>query len=287
MAEVNKLYLKIGTKEQYTSKKASLAEPAKTLALTPLASEFTSNTDNDGVLKFAVSGTTVTVSKSQVAKYENSGQNVGTTVNVQYVPYNSSTQSGYVPNFNWLAFWKGGYNTGGSSNLQYCWKGSMVGTGSTTTTTVGSTSRPVYVNNGTATQCSTPASGAWWAGIPTVSGGGVMEVGKYIDFHNTTAATSDYDVRIDCGAPTAARVLTLPDKTGTLMTTADFKDTAYTNNVYHSIYFAGADNTAGAITTVGMAAEATLSFNPSTKKFKYTTTDGTALNFGLTKVTSW
>ena len=104
MAEVNKLYLKIGTKEQYTSKKASLAEPAKTLALTPLASEFTSNTDNDGVLKFAVSGTTVTVSKSQVAKYENSGQNVGTTVNVQYVPYNSSTQSGYVPNFNWLAF---------------------------------------------------------------------------------------------------------------------------------------------------------------------------------------
>lgn len=41
-----------------------------------------------------------------------------------------------------------------------------------------------------------PASGAWFQGTPTVSSSGVTEIGKYLDFHSTSAGTSDYDVRI-------------------------------------------------------------------------------------------
>jgi hypothetical protein len=42
-----------------------------------------------------------------------------------------------------------------------------------------------------------PKSGDWFSGgIPTVATDGVMEIGKYIDFHNTDASTNDYDVRL-------------------------------------------------------------------------------------------
>ena len=42
-----------------------------------------------------------------------------------------------------------------------------------------------------------PKSGNWWnGGVVRVSGDGVAEVGKYIDFHATTSSTADYDVRL-------------------------------------------------------------------------------------------
>lgn len=243
MAEVNKLYLKIGTKAQYNSKKASLAEPAKTLALTPLAEEFSSNT-TAGKGQFGVAGVTITTLTGTV----------GSGVKPVYLNSGTITAS---------------------------------------TSSVGNNSRPVYMNAGTVTQVNIPGSGAWFTGVPSVATDGVMEIGRYIDFHPTNASTADYGVRLDSGVTTNQRTFLFP--TGTnggvyiLMTTSDFRDVAYTDNAYHSIYFASADNNAGEIggNGIGMAAEATLSFNPSTKKFKYTTTDGTALNFGLQKVSSW
>ena len=43
----------------------------------------------------------------------------------------------------------------------------------------------------------TPVSGDWWnGGFPKVGTDGVMEIGKYIDFHETDAGTSDYDYRM-------------------------------------------------------------------------------------------
>ena len=43
----------------------------------------------------------------------------------------------------------------------------------------------------------TGASGNWWAGnVVKVRTDGVMEAGKYIDFHNTDTSTADYDVRL-------------------------------------------------------------------------------------------
>jgi len=86
---------------------------------------------------------------------------------------------------------------------------------------VGSSDRPIYLSSGTATQCNTPASGNWFRGVPYVYSGGVMEVGRYIDFHPTNSSTLDYSKRIDAGTGTTARTLTLPDKTGTLACTSD------------------------------------------------------------------
>ena len=43
-----------------------------------------------------------------------------------------------------------------------------------------------------------PTSGNWFRGAPVIGGDGLMEVGRYIDFHNTNTATNDFDVRLDC-----------------------------------------------------------------------------------------
>ena len=63
--------------------------------------------------------------------------------------------------------------------------------------TVGSLTSPVYVNNGEIQGCKTAASGANWNIVPKVGGDGVMEIGRYIDFHNTNTGTSDNTLRID------------------------------------------------------------------------------------------
>ena len=42
-----------------------------------------------------------------------------------------------------------------------------------------------------------PTSANWWSGgIPIVATDGVMEIGKYIDFHNADTSTADYTARI-------------------------------------------------------------------------------------------
>ena len=41
-----------------------------------------------------------------------------------------------------------------------------------------------------------PASGNWFRGTPSISGDGVMEIGKYIDFHDSNSTTADFSVRL-------------------------------------------------------------------------------------------
>lgn len=62
--------------------------------------------------------------------------------------------------------------------------------------TVGSVDRPVYFSSGTPTQVNIPESGKWFQGIPFVSSGGVLDIGKYIDFHTTATSTADHDIRM-------------------------------------------------------------------------------------------
>lgn len=40
------------------------------------------------------------------------------------------------------------------------------------------------------------ASANWWGSVPLVATNGVTDIGKYIDFHDTDAGTTDYDARI-------------------------------------------------------------------------------------------
>ena len=63
-------------------------------------------------------------------------------------------------------------------------------------TSVGNSSKPIYINGGTATRVDVPASGSWFKGVPQVGSDGVMEIGAYIDFHATNTTTADYDVRL-------------------------------------------------------------------------------------------
>ena len=66
-----------------------------------------------------------------------------------------------------------------------------------------------------------PKSGDWFSGgITTVGTDGVMEIGKYIDFHNTDASTNDYDVRLQANTSTPC-IITLPTAAGTLARTND------------------------------------------------------------------
>jgi hypothetical protein len=56
---------------------------------------------------------------------------------------------------------------------------------------------------------------AWWNGITSVSSSGVLEIGKYIDFHNSSDSTNNYDCRIQCTG-TDQNILSLPKTSGTL-----------------------------------------------------------------------
>jgi hypothetical protein len=41
------------------------------------------------------------------------------------------------------------------------------------------------------------SGGDWWTKVPVVAGDGVMEIGKYIDFHNTATDGTDFTYRIE------------------------------------------------------------------------------------------
>ena len=66
-----------------------------------------------------------------------------------------------------------------------------------------------------------PKSGDWWSGgIPIVQTDGVMEIGKYIDFHNSDTSSNDYDIRLQ--ATTAGPIMVnLPSAAGTIARVED------------------------------------------------------------------
>lgn len=61
---------------------------------------------------------------------------------------------------------------------------------------------------------------AKWNGLPIVDNSGVMEIGKFIDFHNTKEDSADYSTRIECTGVHKNSVH-LPSASGTLALTSD------------------------------------------------------------------
>lgn len=61
---------------------------------------------------------------------------------------------------------------------------------------------------------------AKWSGLPIVDNAGVMEIGKYIDFHNTKDDSVDYSTRIVCTG-VHKNTVHLPSVGGTLALTSD------------------------------------------------------------------
>ena len=68
----------------------------------------------------------------------------------------------------------------------------------TNDTAIGGSITPVYVDSeGKITACNKAVSGNWWDALISIDADGVMEVGKYLDFHTTSTGTSDYDYRLE------------------------------------------------------------------------------------------
>lgn len=70
------------------------------------------------------------------------------------------------------------------------------GTATASTSTVGSITTPTYLKAGTITVCNMAAPGDWWDALPFIREDGVMEIGRYIDFHTTDTGKTDYDYRL-------------------------------------------------------------------------------------------
>ena len=102
---------------------------------------------------------------------------------------------------------------------------------------------------------------AKWDGLPVVDNAGVMEIGKYIDFHNTKEDSVDYSTRIVCTG-VHKNIVNLPSVDGTLALTSDNVASATklaaartiwgqsfdgTGNVNGTIYINNSDSENGAI----------------------------------------
>lgn len=61
-----------------------------------------------------------------------------------------------------------------------------------------------------------------WNGIPFVASDGVMEVGKFIDFHDSQSESADYSTRLYCSG-TYKNTISLPSDNGTIALIEDIK----------------------------------------------------------------
>ena len=102
---------------------------------------------------------------------------------------------------------------------------------------------------------------ARWNGLPFVDVAGVMEIGKFIDFHNAKEDSTDYSTRIECTG-VHNNIIKLPSASGTLALTSDNVASATklatartiwgqsfdgTGNVNGTIYINNSDSENGAI----------------------------------------
>ena len=108
--------------------------------------------------------------------------------------------------------------TAAAGNHTHSYAGSSSAGGAATSanklnTNAGSATLPVYFSGGIPVVTTAPASGAWFSSFTgSISSSGVLEVGRYLDFHSTNAGTTDYDVRIDASSTS---LLTITSNSGT------------------------------------------------------------------------
>ena len=88
------------------------------------------------------------------------------------------------------------------------------------TSSAGGVTTPIYFSSGKPAACTMATSGNWWGALSYIGTDGVMEIGKYIDFHNSDTSTKDFSTRITCNGDTQNE-LTLPTKSGTIALTSD------------------------------------------------------------------
>ena len=249
MAEVNKLYLKIGTKAQYTANKGSLAEPAKTLALTPLASEFTSNT-TAGKGQFGVSGTTITTLTGTV------GANTANALKPTYLNAGTITA---LSN-----------SSGGTAKPVYVDAGAIKPISATVGADTAGAEVPVYLNAGTITALTTTSGGT---AKPVY-----LNAGKIAPISATVGQVGN--------TTTASKPVYLNAGTITVCANAIPVDQSSTTNTAFPVYFAN-DTTAGSIEKINFSTR--FEYNPNVRKFTIMSAANTTdtFTFGIQQVASW
>lgn len=84
---------------------------------------------------------TATVTSSDLATVANVSQKI-TASSKTHTNYN--TNQGYLATMSFLSFWNGAHNSGGSSNLTYCHKGTICGSSDASTTNIRAMSASTY-----------------------------------------------------------------------------------------------------------------------------------------------
>lgn len=77
--------------------------------------------------------------------------------------------------------------------------------------------------------------------IPTIGSSGVMEVGRYLDFHYNSSDTSDYRTRLQINHSSGSYTAILPAKSGTLAMTSDIP--TVTNYYWANVKVSSSSNT--------------------------------------------
>lgn len=77
--------------------------------------------------------------------------------------------------------------------------------------------------------------------IPTIGSDGVMEVGRYLDFHYNSSDTSDYRTRLQINHSSGSYTAILPAKSGTLAMTSDIP--TVTNYYWANVKVSSSSNT--------------------------------------------
>lgn len=110
-----------------------------------------------------------------------------------------------------------------------------------------------YANNASNADMVNYCRVARWNGLPVVDTAGVMEIGKFIDFHNAKEDSADYSTRIECTGVHNNKIK-LPSASGTLALTSDNVASATKLQTPRTIWgqsFDGTGNISGSLSEVG------------------------------------
>ena len=183
----------------------------------------------------------------------------------------------------------GRYAYKGGSNASGTWGISITGNAATATS---ATTADTAGNAEKLGGLSPSEPGNRWGVVPTVGTDGVMEVGRYIDFHYTDAETKDYGVRLGM-ANVSGVTITLPSASGTLARTADNVASATRLQTARTIWgrpFDGTANVTGSLSSVDnitmsgylQIGSARLRYDSTNNALYVQKSDGTACGFYAT-----
>lgn len=167
----------------------------------------------------------ITFGSTGISGAPTNGWFVATNPNNQFIitPDNSSNTTGLTLNKSGDALWRN--NTILHSNNYNSYAPTLTGTGASGTWGISITG-----NANTATNAdkldgydATPTSSSYvnpWNTIPVIKSDGVMEIGRYLDFHFDNTSKLDYSCRLQTDANNQ-NVVRLPSASGTLALTTD------------------------------------------------------------------